>query len=92
MNGKFRKGWSKDHETKDAERTTNKGPEGTNAQCRSSPSLPSHLITIQACDHRGCLSWYINKNGGGRTPIHGPIIDACQHDDCRGGVQVEGCW
>ena len=70
--------------------------DGRDAEGRACPALPGHLIAVDAGDDGGCLSGDVDEDGGGRPTIHGPVVNAREHDEARGergavgGRQQEG--
>jgi hypothetical protein len=79
-----------EHQKNDTHRSRDEGPEGRDAQSRACPSLPGHLITVDAGDRGRRFTGDVDQNGRCRTPVHGPVKNAREHNDGRGRRKVEG--
>ena len=79
-----------EHQANHAQGPGDEGADGRNPQRRAGPALPGHLVAVQAGHDRGGFARKVHQDGGGRAAVHGPVIDAGQHDDGGGGIHAEG--
>ena len=84
------RGEDQKHEGDDAECPPDKGAESRDAQGRTCPALSCHLVSVQTGDDRGCLSGDIHKDRSRGSPVHGPVVDPCKHDDGGYGRHAKG--
>ena len=54
------------------------------------PAVLAHLVAVEAGHDGGGLARQVHQDGGRRTAVHGPIVDAGKHDDGGRGVHPEG--
>ena len=82
------RGQQRDH--RHAEGPGDEGAEGRDPQGRPGPSLAGHLIPVQAGHDGGRLAGDVDQDRGGRSAVHGPVVDPGQHDDRRDRAHREG--
>ena len=76
-----------------AENTKRPGDEGADrrdAQRRAGPSVPGHLVTIQARHHRGRFPGDVQQDRGRGPAVHGPVEYPRQHDHRGDRLHSEG--
>ena len=64
------------------------GADGGRRQSLGAAALPCHLVAVDRGHDRARLARRVEQDGGGRAAIHGPVIDAAEHDEGGGGVEL----
>ena len=59
-------------------------------QCRPAPALARHLVALERGDDRGALTRGIEQDRGGRAAVHATVVDAGEHDQRGGRVELVG--
>ena len=88
--GKGGKGRGQDRYPQDGKRAGDKGAEGRDAQGRSGPSVPGHLVAVQARHHRGGFPGDVQQDRSRGAAVHGAVEYARQHDHRRDRIHLEG--
>ena len=79
-----------EHEADHAQGSGDKRAESGNPQGRTRSSLPGHLVSVDAGYDRSRFPGNVHQDGGGRSPIHRPVIDSGQHDNRRNRGNAKG--
>ena len=88
--GEFGQRGRQQHQADHAQGPGDEGADGRYAQGRAGPAFLAHLVAVQAGHDRGGFPGKVHQDGGGRAAVHGPVVDAGQHDDGGGGIHAEG--
>ena len=78
-----------EHEPDDTQRAPDPGAPGADEKGGPAPALEGHLISVDAGDDGSRLSRNVHEDRGGRTAVHGAVIDPGQHDDGAGRAEAE---
>ncbi len=73
-----------------AQRPGDEGADRRYPQRRAGPAVLAHLVAVEAGHDGGGLARQVHQDGGRRTAVHGPVVDAGKHDDGGRGVHPEG--
>ena len=77
---------SEEAQTYDAQRTGHTGGNGADGQSGAAASLLRQLETVDGGAYGGSFTGNVHHDGRGGPPVHGTVINGCQHDDGAGGV------
>ncbi len=61
-------------------------------QCRGAASLSCHRIAVDRRRNRCRLTRRIEEDAGRRAAVHGPVIDAAEHDERADWIERERDW
>ena len=59
-------------------------------QRRAAAALARHLVALERGDDRGALARRVEQDRGGRAAIHAAVVDAGEHDQRAGRVELVG--
>ncbi len=79
-----------EHQAEDAQRPGDEGADRRYPQRRAGPAVLAHLVAVEAGHDGGGLARQVHQDGGRRTAVHGPVVNAGKHDDGGRGVHPEG--
>src|SRR5690606_30125791 len=88
--GKFHDPWRNEGECQSGYQARDEGADGGRRQRWSAAPGPGHLVALQCGDDGGAFAWRIEEDRRGRTAIHAAVIDAREHDEGAGRVELVG--
>ena len=80
-------------EEREAERGDQSGDERADrrrCQRRPAATLSRHLVAFERGDDRGALARRVQQDGGRRAAVHAAVVDAGEHDERGGRVELVG--
>ena len=62
------------------------------AVASAGPPRPAlrHLVAFERGRDRGALARRVDQDRGGRAAVHAAVVDAGEHDERAGGIELEG--
>ncbi len=66
------------------------GADGCRGKRRTAAAGARHLVALERGDDRGAFAGGVEQDRRGRTPIHAAIIDAGEHDERPGRIELIG--
>ena len=72
------------------DRAGDEGADGGGGERLGAAALARHHVAVDGGDDRAGLARRVQQDRGGRAAVHGAVVDAAEHDEGGGRVEVGG--
>ena len=78
------------HDPDGGKRARDEGPDGGGCERRPAAAGFRHLVAFERGGKRRTFARRVDQDGGGRAAVHAAVVDAGEHDERAGRIELEG--